>query len=135
MVLLIKLGLMQLFLVKYLPDLKRSCCTAPLHGSTCIFWCQLSRILGQLCDNRSFCPLNRQVIFTNFYIGDVCKSDSAGADPGLVVGGGTNPLDGSADPIFFIHFLKNPMNFLKNSSVGGGGGRVLGAPLPLDQPL
>ena len=30
----------------------------------------------------------------------------AGADQGLVVGGDTNPLDGVADQIYVIHFLK-----------------------------
>ena len=43
----------------------------------------------------------------------------------LVMGGGTNSLDGGADPIYFIDFLKSPKKFW---SVGKGG--VPGAPSP-----
>ena len=48
----------------------------------------------------------------------------SGADPGLDVGGGTNPLGGHG-PNIFIHFLKNPMKLKKFWPVGG---RTLGAP-------
>ena len=43
----------------------------------------------------------------------------SGADPALVVGGGANSLDGDADAISFIDFLKNPMKLTKISVVGG----------------
>ena len=33
----------------------------------------------------------------------------SGVDPVLVIGGGANPLDGGANQIYFMHFLKNPM--------------------------
>ena len=49
-------------------------------------------------------------------------SPSSGADPALVIGGGTNSLDGGADPIYFINFLKNPMKLKKFWSVGGRAG-------------
>ena len=44
----------------------------------------------------------------------------SGADPGLVVGGGANPLEGDTDPIYFIHFLINPMKLKKFWSVRWG---------------
>ena len=43
----------------------------------------------------------------------------------LVVGGGANPVDGGADPIYFIHALKNPMELKKFWS--GVGRNALGA--------
>ena len=57
----------------------------------------------------------------------------AGADPGPVLGGGANPLDGGANPIYFILFLKNPMKLKKFWSVGGGARWE--RPPPLDPPL
>ena len=42
-----------------------------------------------------------------------------GADPGPVVGGDANPLDGGTNPIYFILFLKKPMKLKKFWSVGG----------------
>ena len=48
-----------------------------------------------------------------------------GADPALVIGGGTNSLGRHADPIYFIDFLKNPMKLKKFWSIGG---HMLGFP-------
>ena len=47
----------------------------------------------------------------------------AGADPGLVIGGGANPLGGGADPVYLIYFVKNPMKLKKFWAVGGGAHR------------
>ena len=43
----------------------------------------------------------------------------SGVDPVLVVEGSANLLDGGADPIYLINFLRNPMKFKKFCSILG----------------
>ena len=43
---------------------------------------------------------------------------SSKADPGIVIEGHSNPLDGGTDPTHLIHLLKNPMKLKKFPSIG-----------------